>query len=121
MRYRKLSPTGDFLFGNGLLDFWIDVPDAVAQAVQTRILLWLGEWFLNIDDGTPFMQGIIGKHSQATADATIQDRILNTTGVINIVNYASVIDPVTRKFSVTCTLNTTYGPTQVEVDNYANY
>lgn len=122
MRYRKLTPDGDYSFGGGQLDFWRDVPDAVAQAVQTRLLLWLGEWFLNIEDGTPYMVSILGKHSQADADATIQDRILNTQGIVDIAVYSSSVDPNTRIMAVpNITVNTIYGPTQIQIANYTNF
>ena len=98
MRYRKLSPTGDYTFGNGLSDFWINVPDAPAQAVKTRLLLWLGEWFLDTTEGTPYLEGIIGKHSQATADSTIQARVSGTQGIVDIQNYNSVLNPDERNY-----------------------
>ncbi len=121
MRYRKLSPTGDYTFGGGELDFYRDNPEAVAQSVQTRLLLWLGEWFLNIDSGTAVMQGILGKKTKQSADATIQDRVLTTTGVVDIENYVSEIDETTRAISISFDLNTIYGPTKVQVENYKNF
>lgn len=121
MRYRKLTADGDYSFGNGQLDFWRDVPEAVSQSVKTRILLWLGEWFLDTTEGTPFMQGILGKYSKETADVVIQDRVLSTTGVVDIQNYVSSLNPDTRRMSISFDLNTIYGPTKVQVANYANY
>lgn len=121
MRYRKLSPLGDYTFGSGELDYYRDVPAAVGQAVQTRLLLWLGEWFLDINEGTPFMQGIFGKHSKEMADATIQDRMSGTQGFVGIETYESELDPETRAMSVTATINTIYGATAIEIQNYANY
>ncbi len=121
MRYRKLTPEGDYTFGSGQLDFYRDVPEAVGQAVQTRLLLWLGEWFLNTDDGTPFMLGILGNHSIETANVTIQDRILGTQGMVSIENFQSERDPDSRTLSVSCDINTVYGPTALQVENYANY
>lgn len=122
MRYRKLTANGDYSFGNGQLDFWRDVPEAVGQSVKTRLLLWLGEWFLNIEEGTPFMQGILGKYSKSVADTTIQDRVLDTTGVVTILDYVSDVNPDTRVMSVTTLkVDTIYGPTAVQVANYANY
>lgn len=121
MRYRKLSPTGDYTFGNGELDFLRDTPATVAQAVQTAVLLWLGEWYLNIDNGTPFLQGVFGKHSKEEANLTLQDRILNVQNVTGLENFASVIDPVSRRMSLTATLNTAFGPTPLQVSNYANF
>lgn len=121
MRYRKLSPTGDYTWGNNALDFYIDVPEAVAQAVKTRLLLWFGEWFLDIEEGTPYMQGVIGKHSQATADSTIQSRIAGTESLTGIPSFTSTIDSDTREYSASATIDTLYGPTQVTLENYINY
>ncbi len=121
MRYRKLTANGDYSFGNGQLDFYRDVPEAVGQAVKTRILLWVGEWFLDTSEGTQFMLGILGKHSKEVADRTIRDRVLKTQGVTNIETYESTIDPDSRLLTVTLTINTIYGPTKVQLENYVNY
>lgn len=121
MRYRKLTADDDYSFGNSQLDFYRDVPEAVAQSVKTRLLLWLGEWFLNVDEGTPYLQGILGKYSVEVANVTIQDRVLSTTGVVDIQNYESIKDADNRRLSVEFDLDTIYGPTSVEVANYANY
>ena len=122
MRYRKLTADGDYSFGQGQLDFWRDVPDAPAQAVQTRLLLWRGEWFLDVEEGTPYMEGVLGKHSKTTADTTIQDRILGTQAVIGFSDYASALNPDTRKLTVTAvSVDTIYGPTAVDLANAVNY
>lgn len=121
MRYRKLTADGDYSFGASQLDFYRDVPEAVGQAVRTRLLLWLGEWFLDVEEGTPFMIGILGKHSKEMADATLQDRINNTEGMVDIAEYESEINAETRGMTVEATIDTIYGPTFVEVENYRNY
>ncbi len=121
MRYRKLSADGDYTFGNGQKDFWRDVPEAVGQACKTRLLLWLGEWFLDIEEGTPYMQGVLGKHSVELANTTIQDRVHGTQGLTDITNYVSAKNPDTRSFGVSFTIDTIYGPSEVDIANYANY
>lgn len=121
MRVRKQSTSGDYTFGSGQLDFYRDVPEAVGQVVGTRLLLWLGEWYFNIDDGTPYLQTILGKHTKELADTVIQDRILNTQGMVSIENYESAIDAETRLMTVTCDINTIYGPTELDVSNYVNF
>jgi len=121
MRYRKVSEDGDFVFGQSENDYYQDVPEAVALAVKGRLLLWLGEWFLDIDEGTPYMQGILGKHSKAAADVTIQDRISGTEGFVSLEDFESVLDPDTRAYSASCTLNTIYGETPLQVANYVLY
>lgn len=121
MRYRKLSPTGDYVFGNGQDDFYVNVPETIGQLVKTGLLLWLGEWFLDSSLGTPYMQGILGKYSQAQADTTIQNQALNTFGVVDVTNYVSVLDPVTRAESISFNIDTIYGPTPVQIQNYLIY
>ena len=105
MIYRALDGNGDYQIGV----FLANSPAAVGQAVVTRLLLWEGEWFLDVTDGTPWMQDIIGNNTNY--DFEIQNRILDTPGVTDIVSYASSV--VNRKLSVTATINTTYGQTSV--------
>lgn len=121
MRYRKLSPDGDYTFGSSEKDFLIDVPEAVGQSVMTRLLLWFGEWFLDTNEGTPYMQGVIGKKTKMQADLTLQSRVLDGFGVANIENYESTINPDTRKLSLSFDVSTIYGPTNVDIENYGNY
>lgn len=112
---------GDYTFGNGDKNFLKDTPGAVGQACQTRLLLWLGEWFLNLDEGTPFLQGVLGKHSKEQMDATIKDRALGTAGATSIEDYISEINEDSRSASISFSLNTVFGPTTVQVQNYANF
>lgn len=122
MRTRVLSPTGDFTFGQGQLNYLVDVPQAVAQVCQTSLRLFLGEWYLDTTAGVPYAQGVLGKHSQAQADATLLAAIYNVQGVTSVVNFQSTIDPNTRSYSeVTGTLNTIYGQTELEIQNETNF
>ena len=59
MRYRALSPTGDFSFGKGGQDY-LTGTEAIAQAIRTRLLLLLGEWWEDQEDGLPLFQRILG-------------------------------------------------------------
>lgn len=115
MRYRKLDANGDYTLG-GIGAFYLNQPETVAQAVLTRLKLWRGEWFLNTEDGTPWMTEILGKRRAGTnPDAAIKQRILETQGVTEIADYSSSFDGNSRTLSVTCTLNTQYGSTVVSV------
>jgi hypothetical protein len=108
---------GDMVFGNGLLDFYIDSPEAVAQSVQTRLLLWAGEWFLNIEDGTPYQTNVLGTNKAKSAPIAIRERIFKTNGVTEIVSFDYDINAETRHLSIRATINTIYGQTTVEVNN----
>jgi hypothetical protein len=119
LRYRILSSTGDMTFGNGLNNFYINVPAAVAQAVRTGLLLWQGEWSFDTSAGTPYLGGILGKHSQNQADTTVQSQIIQVTGVTGIQTFSSGIS--NRAYSVQTNVDTQYGPTPVDMLNYVYF
>lgn len=111
MRYRKLDASGDMVFGGGQAAFWRDTPEAPAQAVLTRLELRLGEWFLDLTDGTPWETRVLGKHTADTRDPVIRARILGTTGVTGIAAYDSQLDRETRVMGAQATIDTLYGQT----------
>jgi len=111
MRYRALSPTGDFQYGRSGL-FLIDSPAAVAQAISTRLKLVAGEWFLDNQEGTPYNDRVLGTHTQNTRDLVFRQRILDTPGVKELLNYYSVLS-TQRVLTVTATVSTIYGVVDV--------
>ena len=111
MRYRALDADGDMTFGHGQSDFLIDTPEAVAQAASTRLRLLTGEWFLDVEEGTPYATQILGNNTTPTYDEAIRERILDTQGVESIEDYSSSV--AGRQLTVQATVNTVYGATQV--------
>ena len=106
MRYRKLDADGDYTIGTGQ-DFFVNSPEAVAQAVLTRLRLWRGEWFVDTKDGTPWATDILGKRLQGrNYNAAIKQRILGTEGVTEITAYDSTYDGETRRVAINATINT---------------
>lgn len=112
MRYRKEDADGDYVLG-GAAAFLVNSPEAVAQAVCTRLRLIQGEWFLDKTAGMPWKQ-VLGKNTQATADSAIKQCILGTQGVVEISDYSSEFDADTRALAVTATINTIYGSTTIQ-------
>jgi hypothetical protein len=129
IRVRQLSPTGDYVFGNGQLSFYANSAQAIGQIVQTSLLLWYGEWFLDQTVGMPWLETVIGKHGQALngltaqniADSSIQAYILQITGVVDIASFSSSIDANARTYSVKCTIDTEYGTTAIQLANYVEF
>jgi hypothetical protein len=109
MRYRILDANGDMTFGSGSNNYYYNVPAAVAQAVQTRLMLRQGEWFLDTSDGTPWLQQILGKSTQQVRDMLLKARIIQTQGVNALVSYNSKTNVTTRALAVSGTLDTIYG------------
>jgi len=109
MIYRKLSSSGDFTFGKGAGDFLSNSPETVAQAIRTAIQLVQGEWFIDVTAGVPYHTKVLGAGTKPTYDMALQAAILGVTGVLNITNYLSNVDPSTRKATVQVTVDTIYG------------
>lgn len=113
MRYRKLTPTGDFTFGNGELDFYIDVPEAPAQAVSTRLKLWTGEWFLDTAEGTNYQDTALGTGKSQTIEPEIRARILETQGVSGLESFELIPQSQERTVEIRAVINTDYGSVQI--------
>lgn len=111
MRYRKLSATGDYVFGQSAKSFLVNTPEAVAQAIYTRLMLWKGEWFLDETEGTPYTDEIVGHVSNDSSDVAIRQRILDTPGVTEIVSYGSNV--VNRRLTIVADVDTAYGSTTI--------
>lgn len=118
MRYRKLDANGDYSFGHSVGDFYVDQPEAAGQAGYTRLKLWLGEWFLDTSDGTPYVGSILGKDTAGLYDQAIRARILGTQGIVGgslqpviprLTAYDSNVDSVKRRLSVSATADTIFG------------
>lgn len=114
MRYRKLDGQGDYSFGRSQANFYIDQPEAVAQAVQTRLMLFTGEWSLDTSDGTPWRTEVLGKYTQNAYDLVLKERILDTPGVEALTSYSSSLDRGKRALSVRATISTIFGNASVE-------
>lgn len=110
IRYRKLDAKGDYTFGRPVTEqeFWIDQQEAIQQAILTRLELFTGEWFLDLDSGTPYSSDVLGYVPTNVRDFAIRSRILDTLGVNSITAYSSEID-ADRNCSITASVDTIYG------------
>jgi hypothetical protein len=115
MIYRRLNPkTGDYTFGGGFGDFLVD-REAIAQMIKTRLLLFMGEWFADLNSGLPLWQGIMGYagRNKQSVDSLIIANILGGQGVTNISNFSSKYDSSSRAYSCIAIVNTVYGQVTV--------
>lgn len=108
MTVRALDPaTGDIVTSGQ--QFISDI-DEIAQTISTRLKLFLGEYFRDITDGTPWFQEILGKHvSLSRSDAALRSRIAETSGVIKLLAFKTDFDPNTRQYTVYVSVKTEYG------------
>lgn len=98
--------------GHGEFDFFADSPDGVAQCVATRLSLWRGQWFIDTEEGTPWIQEVLGKRS--AVEAVLRERILETPGVQELNSFEAIFDPDTRRITIAATISTIYGDAALE-------
>ncbi|WP_210253136.1 hypothetical protein [Beijerinckia sp. L45] len=110
---RALSATGDMTFGQGQKNFWVNQKQGVAQKVQTRLGLYVGDWFLSLSDGMTWRTDVLGLRTDSTRDPAIRARIQGTSGVVGISNYSSQLVRGTRDYTVSVSIDTAYGQTLV--------
>jgi hypothetical protein len=114
MRYRALDSNGDMTFGNGQLNFLRDTPETVAQAVLTRLRLWVNEWFLDSSEGTPYQNSALGTGKLKSIKPAIRYRILQTQNVTSIESLELDYNSQTRNVQIRVTINTAFGQTTLQ-------
>jgi hypothetical protein len=119
--YRQLGPApySEPQFGQGTGNY-LQGSDAVAQAVMTRLLLFEGEWWESVNDGTPIWQQILGVPGpggnttlQQQIALLLQNRILSTPYVTGITSLQFSFDSSARSFQLSASIATAFGVTQI--------
>ena len=112
MIVRRLDNNGDMTFGQGLANFAVDA-EAVAQNVRTRLLFVLGEWFLDLEEGVPYLQSIFTKPEQlSVVESVLKSRILETEDVTELNEFKLLFDSVERTVTINAKVRTIYGTTK---------
>jgi hypothetical protein len=113
VKYRREDEKGDYTFGQGDNTWLTNSPEAVAQAVKNRFLLWNGQWFLDTSEGTPWIESVLGKQRPDTYNLAIRRRILETRGVNSIIAFDTTLNTSSRRVLFSATIDTLYGTTTV--------
>jgi len=88
--------------------------DRIRQHLLIKLKLWRGEWFLDTEFGTPYLQQILGKQlTLSGALAALRKSILEVDGVNQILEFNYNFSNHTRLLTVNFTVKTRYG--QIEV------
>lgn len=90
---------------------------AVAQAINTRLLLFKGEWWENLNEGTPYFQQILSQRAtpqnlQVMALA-LANRVSTTPFVSSVTDISCTINDATRLLMFSCIAKTSFGSVPV--------
>jgi pantothenate kinase-related protein Tda10 len=114
--YLRLDAANDpvFIPGAALADV-----AAVEQAILTRLRLFEGEWWENLEEGTPMFQNIIGAsgspRSTALIETLLTERVSGTPYVASVDGVSVVYDRKTRSATYRATAQTAFGPVPVSL------
>lgn len=109
-RTRRLDENGDPVISGKV---WIYDIEAVAQTIDTRLKLFAGEYWRDVTDGTPWIDKILTKNNRTNTLQSkitiLKDRILQTGGVISILEWTTDLNYTSRNLSVIATVLTEFG------------
>lgn len=115
MQARRLGDDGDLVTRGQM---FLSSREAIAQTIVTRLKLFLGEYFRDVTDGTPWFQQILGKFENMNAvEALLRNRIARSPGVVRLLAFALQFDLATRHLSIQARVLTVYGEQDVVYTN----
>lgn len=98
--------------------------DAVALGIRDRLLLFAGEWFLDLDAGVPYLPSVDGsnavteraallgqKFDPVKTRAAFRREILSVPGVVAVPVLLTSFDGPTRRLAITWRATTQFGDT----------
>jgi len=90
--------------------------DRVRQNIDIKLKLFTGEWFLDTEAGTPYLEDILGKRiSLAGALAAVRASILEVDSVSAVTNFTYTFNRQTRVLNYTFEASTPFGIIEVSL------
>ncbi len=109
-----LGPDGDLVITT---DFeWVRGIEAVAQSCRIALMMFAGEWFLDLDAGIPYWQSILGRKpavALAAAQVAFRSELMSVSGVLEVLRLDVAYVSSTRAMTVTFKVRTGLGETPV--------
>lgn len=94
----------------------VDGAESVRQQLLIKLKLWRGEWFLDTDFGTPYLQKILGKGlTMSGALAALRQSILEVKDVNKITSLTYKFNSANRVLNVDFACSTTFGLIEVSL------
>jgi hypothetical protein len=103
------AETGDLVIEDG--DFvWVSGLDAIEQDIRTALLMFQGEWFLDLTAGIPYHQSILGQKTPLPVVREIfRQQLLAIPGVLEVLTIEASFNSQTRRLTVTWKVSTDLG------------
>lgn len=97
----------------------IDGADRVAQQIKITLGFWKGEWFLNTQQGVPYLERILVKNPNAShIRQVLQEQIASVDGVTRASVDSVLVDQQSRTAEVIYSAETDLGKITEEASIY---
>lgn len=115
------AKTHDLIITDGDL-IAIDNAERVAQQIKIQLLTWLGEWFLDITHGVPYLDYILVKNPNIElARSIFKEQIMKVDDVNDVTSLEVYYNATERTMIVEYEASTSYGlVTRKEKLGYGN-
>lgn len=104
---RGLTSTGDWQFGAGLSSY-VAGNNAIAQNIQTRLNMVLGNCFFDLGAGIDWLNLLGSLNNQTALTLAISTAINGTPGVTGLLQLNTSLASKTRNFTVQYQVQTIY-------------
>jgi hypothetical protein len=92
MKVRRLDRADDWTFGQGHANY-ADGSESTSQRVRTRLQSFLGDWFLDLSYGMPWLDDFERPGNLPDLERAARITILQTSGVAQLDELDLVLDP----------------------------
>lgn len=117
MKVRRLDYYQDWTFGQGRANY-ADKGESTAQRTRTRLLSFAGDWFLDLDNGMPWLDDFERPGNLPDIERAARLTILQTSGVAQLDTLELILSPG-RVLTITADVQSTDGDADtLTVDNY---
>lgn len=106
MIVRSVDGLGDWRFGKGKNDYLTN-SKAIEQNIATRLRSFLGNCFFALDAGIDWFN-LLGSKNKTALELAVRSVILNTEGVVGIVDISINLEETTRRINMQYSVNTIY-------------
>lgn len=94
---------------------FVEGRDEMLQNLKIRLLFIGGEWFLDTEAGVPYFDEVwIKNPDPALVDDIFKSVILETEGIVDLVEFNSEYNTLTRKYTLSFKANSIYGQVSLE-------
>lgn len=74
--------------------------ERIAQSLNISLRTWMGEWYLDLLHGVPYVESVLGKNTQTLVLSVFRTQILQVPGVRQVETLTLDLDNETRALQV---------------------